>query len=457
MFRHVVSRPWSTAALVLGLGFVACTEEEEPDLEEQIGDPGQREKQPCPELPASGYAVTPEFAESLRLEVVDCGLALPSRIRFAPSGEFFVVAQLKGVVEIFRREGEGFVADSKPLHDLGDLGVRDEAGLTALFFGADFDLDAEDAARRDLFLNYQKSIDGRNRNVIRRLTLARKGSAIAATDAVDIITFPDPTSQAHQIQDGFGLVHEGAPHILVAVGDNNTPSTARDPEDSNGSLHLLQRDGSEPLGQRPWSSSPSVVAIGLRNAYSVVRLPAEVDERRGVVGFENGISDNDRAWLIRPFPESGAPAQMDLGYEGNDDSQKWLAFEDLHTRGALGGNRTAVFMTFNPTISPTQAAIHPGGGPFADTRSGLANIVVAHFGKSGDGSLGPGKTLQMVTVSNISGAALQSDRVTIVQRRSETEGEFRHPVALDVDPTNGDIFFADIITGELARIDVLDD
>ena len=415
-------------------------------------DPTQRAKTACPELPASGYQPASDVGDALTVEVMDCGLALPTRLRFDPSAQVLLVAQLRGVVEAFERAPDDtWIHQTPPLHDLGDLRVQDEAGLTSIFFGVDFDLDAPEPSRRDLFLTYQR-VDRDARNVIRRVTLERQGDRINAVDPVDIWVSSDRTGQAHQIQDGFGLLHEGAPHIVVAVGDGNASENARDPGRPNGTLQMLQRDGSAPLGSRPWPEHPSTVAIGLRNTYSLLRLPASVDPRQGFIGLENGNRDNDRAWFVRLFPPSGPPARMDLGYSGDDRTSAWTAFGDPHTPSALGGNRTAVFRIFSPPVSPTGAALHPGGGIIPEPGVGQTSFVVAFFGVSGSTLLTPGKTIDRLTLSNVEGAALQSDRQTLIERAPETEGEFRHPVGLDVDPQPGDIWFSDIITGELTRV-----
>ncbi len=422
------------------------------DLEDLVDDPSQRSKVACDVLPDSGYEVVPEFSDQATLEVVDCGLAFPSRMAITPDGEFLLVAQLRGVIEVFQRTSNGFEAAVTPLHDLGDLDVEDEAGLTGMFFGVDFDLDAEQEERRDLFVTFQRDEDDRGINIIRRLTLERTANGLSATAPVDIIRFPEATGQAHQIQNGVGLMVEDQPHILVAVGDANRFRNARDPTTSPGTLQLLKRDGSSPAGDRPWPEAPSTHAIGVRNVYGFVLLPSTVDARPTIVAYENGNTETDRGWLIRLFPESGPPAQLDLGNVGDDDADSWLAFEDLHTRAALGGGRTAVFDTISPPRAPTEVAYHPGGGPIPESVAGAASFVVAMFGESGTTTLSPGKGLELVSVTNIGGAALQSDRRLLVRRRAETEGQFRHPVPLAVDPVTGDIYLADIITGELSRL-----
>lgn len=450
--QRAVWSPARAGSTLVMLALIAACESEEPTLEEQVDDPTQRTKAACDPLPASSYRVSDEFAADLAIEVIDCGFAFPSRLRFSPDGELLLVASLRGVVELYVRDGERLQLAESTLHDLGDLGVEDEAGLTSVFFGADFDLDSEEIARRDVFSSYQKRVDGRFRNIVRRVTLERADGGIIATDPVDIVTFSGDASQAHQIQDGVGLMVEGEPHILVAIGDGLDWRDARDPSNPNGTLQLLRRDGREPIGPAPWPEAPSTRAIGLRNAYGFVRLPAEVDARRAIVAFENGSSENDRAWLVRPFPSSGVPEQLDLGWRGSDSDSSWLGFRDPHSRSALGEARRAVFMTWSPPISPTSVAVHPGSDVIPETRRGQASVVVATFGKSGDSSLGPGKTIELVTVTNLEGAAIDADRTTVVERAPSGDGEFRHPVALDVDPRTGDIYFADIISGELSRV-----
>lgn len=448
--RSLSSTWWIAAAVALA---AAGCREEDPDLEEQV-DGDLSRKAPCDTLPATGYRIHPDVTEPGAIEVVDCGFRLPSRLAFSPDGGLLLVTQLKGQVYAYvRGDDETFTLQPGPLHDLGDLGVRDEAGLSAAFFTDGFDLDGE-AEQREVFLTYQEALDAGPRNRVTRLRLARDGDGVAVEDAQVLWTGTEPSGQAHQIQQGVAFRMLGAVHLLIAVGDGNDPAYAADPAGANGTLQLMQRDGSAPLGTRPWPAHPYTQAIGHRNAYGMTMLPAEIDARQGVVGIENGNSRNDRAWFVRAVDLDGDnDRQLDLGYRGSDREESWTAAGDAYTTGALGEPRNAVFRLFSPVVAPTSIAMHPGGvGPIPASTEGAVSLVAAFFGESGEGSLGPGKNIQLLRVSNLSGAALQASATVLVDRDPSTDGDLRHPVGLDVDPVTGDVWFADILTGELSRV-----
>jgi hypothetical protein len=85
-------------------------------------------------------------------------------------------------------------------------------------------------------------------------------------------------------------------------------------------------------------------------------------------------------------------------------------------------------------------------------------FVTAFFGKTGSPENRPGKNIQFARVGNLQGASYQViDPLTpLVERTDAADGVvYGHPVAMDVDPQTGDIFFADIVTGELNRARLL--
>jgi glucose/arabinose dehydrogenase len=439
--------------MIVAAVLAACGDAE-PDLEEQVSGQLTR-KTECGDLPSSAFRLHPDVAASGTLDVVDCGYRLPARLAFSPDGDLLLVAQLRGQLYAYvRDEGGALRLQPEPLFDLGDLGVRDEAGLSGVTFTADFDL-AGDSVQRELFISYQRALDDGARNRVHRLRLRRDeaGSVVVEADAV-IWTGSEPVGQAHQIQQGVAFVRAGEVHVLFAVGDANDAANAREPSGANGTLLMMRRDGRPPAGARPWPAHPYTQAIGHRNAYGITMLPADVDERRGVVGVENGNANNDRAWLFRVVDFDGdGTVQLDLGYDGDDEASSWTQARDPNTRGALGEGRNAVFRTFSPPVAPTSVAFHRGGvGPIPASSPGEASLVAGFFGESGSGSVRPGKNLQLLRLTNIEGAALQSSAQVLVERRLDTEGEFRHPVGLDVDPTDGSIWFADIISGDLHRV-----
>jgi len=96
--------------------------------------------------------VTPDTFD---LSVIALGLNLPTRIKISPDGQFMFISELSGNVILFVKSGDEWNRQDTLFYDLGDLEVTGERGLTALFFGANFDPKSPDSEDRDVFLSYQ--------------------------------------------------------------------------------------------------------------------------------------------------------------------------------------------------------------------------------------------------------------------------------------------------------------
>lgn len=374
---------------------------------------------------------------------------IPTRIKITSDGQWMFVAQLGGQVLVLKKDGEDWIKQETYFYDLGDLGVQGERGLTGLFFGANFNLESEDNTERDIFLSYQQKVNGEFLNRITRVTATMQDGELYGMDAKQIYEGPQPSSEAHQIQDGISFMYEGAPHFLVAVGDGFETADALNPEiEGHGKLLLMQRDGSNPLGPRPWPEHPKLAAIGVRNTYGISMLPESVDSRRRVLGVENGNGTNDRIWFLEAIDFGHEfDEQVNLGYDGSDESDSWVSVLDVNA-GFI--KPESVLELITPIHAPTSVAFHPGGGiiPKAVANS-QASFIVACYGKSNSGS-NDIKGIYKLEVSNL-GNQPGSNFERIIERLPSAEGSQGAPVAMDVDLSTGDIYFADIVTGEINR------
>ncbi len=412
-----------------------------------------RLRTPCDALPAPAYAPTATWEQALTVDVIDCNLALPSRLRLSPDGQWLFLTQLRGTTYVYQRQTEGWDFQEASFFDLGDLGVVNEAGLTSIALAPGFDPESPERSRREVFLSYQTRTDNGNVNRISRVVAGMDAGNLVGTDPEVIWTGTGPTGDAHQVQDVHAFEMRGRAHLLALVGDGNEPSSAADPSTDAGSVVLMQRDGSDPLGARAWPDFPKRQAIGVRNAYSMVMLAPEVDPRQGIVAVENGNSSNDRAWLKRLVDIEGARAlPHDLGYRGSDTEASFTQTPDISSVGGVGQARNSVFRLFSPPVAPTGLALHPGGGPIAPSDVSGASLVVGLFGETGATEVNERNGLGYLRVTNIGGAALQSTFELMLARRPETAGAVHHPVAVEVDPSDGTTYFADIITGSLYRV-----
>ncbi len=374
---------------------------------------------------------------------------IPTRLKITADGQWMFVAQLGGQVLVYKKDGEDWTKQETFFYDLGDLGVQGERGLTGLFFGANFNPESDNAADRDVFLSYQQSVNGDFLNRITRVTATFQDTELYGTDEDMIYEGPQASAEAHQIQDGIGFMYEGAPHILVSIGDGFETSNALDPSiEGHGKLLLMQRDGSDPLGPRPWPEYPKVAAIGIRNTYGIAMLPESIDDRRRVLGVENGNGVNDRLWFLEVIDFGHEfDEQVSLGYDGSDEADSWISVLDVNA-GFLPPE--AVLELLSPIQAPTSVAFHPGGGIIPDAvANSQATFLVACYGKS-NSTTNERKGIYKLEVSNF-GNQPGSSFERIIERTPEAEGSQGAPVAMDVDLSTGDIYFADIVTGEINR------
>lgn len=416
-------------------------------------DGPERAVKALPEEPGSGEGAMPiyepVYTGSLAISIVDSMLASPTRLKFAPGGQFLLVAQLMGEVVLYKREGEEWRRQQQPFVTLPDLNVTGERGATGLFFGAEFDPAAADPEKRDVFITYQQFMEGRFVDRIARLTFTEQDGAYIGTDALVIYEGPEPSGPAHQVQDGMGFLYEGAPHILVAFGDAFKQDAAQDPAMENrGKMLLMQREGSPPLGTRPYPEQPLVQAVGLRNPYGMLMLPPELDARRRVLGMENGHVEFDRMWLLEAVDfghEEDAP--VNLGWSGSDTDASWLSVPDANAPTHI--KPEAVLKTLHHKHSPNGVTLHPGKGIIPVPSPGRAVFLVT--------CLGDFRTTQtefkLVLLGIIDNLTNQPGLtlIPIIRRSEEFRGQYGSPLDVAADPLTGDIFFIDIIRGELMR------
>ncbi len=390
---------------------------------------------------------------SINVTLMDDTLKMPTRIKISADGKYMFVAELySGEVILYVREDSYWHRQKMPFYDVGDLNVEGERGMTGLFFGAGFDPDAEDPVLRDVFVTYQIYENDKFRNRITRVTFTKtKNGTYSGADPQMIYEGPRPGSSAHQIQDGIGFEYEGAPHILVSIGDGKMRSFALNASrEGNGKLLLMQRDGSDPLGPRPFPEYPNVQAIGLRNTYGILMLPASIDSRRRIFGAENGESKNDRLWFLEAVDFGHEEdAQVSLGWSGSDSDRGWTSVIDVNTPGPIKPEAVVALLS-SPIVSPTSVSLHPGKGVIPKSKENEASILIVYYGKTGSKENKPGKEIVLGHLTNLGNQPFL-DLIPIIERSPEAEGTLGNPVAMDVDPTTGDIYFADIITGELYR------
>jgi hypothetical protein len=378
-------------------------------------------------------------------------LSQPTRIKISPDRNFMFVAQLDGDVALFVRDDCNWVLQENLFFDLGNLMVSGERGLTGLFFGANFDPESPDPLTRDIFLTYQARDGDVFRNRITRVTFDKQQDDFVGTDATLIYEGPQPPSSAHQIQDGIGFIYQGAPHFLVSIGDGSVFGDSLDiSKEGHGKLLLMQRDGSDPLGPRPFPSAPKIQAIGIRNVYGIAMIPESIDPRRRILGVENGNAFQDRIWLLEIVDfDLEINGQVSLGYKGSDVGLSWSSVPDVNAPGDV--KPEGVLALISPVVAPTSVSIHPGGGIIPPPGNNKLSFVIVYFGKTFSSGNSPGKQVVLAVIENLD--SQPSITLTpIIHRKDEVAEIEGNPLPLDADPLTGEFYFADAVTGKLYRV-----
>ncbi len=194
-----------------------------------------------------------------------------TRLKLSPDGQLLFAATLTGKVWVLRREDGQWQKQAKVFYEIKPgftPGV--ENGLTGLILSSEF------ATNRQLFLLYARKgpTSRENQNQILRLTVGEKDGELIGVNPTVIYSGLTPTAVSHQIQGGISLKIEGKPHLLFSVGDTYfNPQYAKDLTKEAGKLILIQEDGSDPLGARPYPLFPKIQAVGLRNSYDLALDP----------------------------------------------------------------------------------------------------------------------------------------------------------------------------------------
>lgn len=374
----------------------------------------------------SGVSYEAIDPKKFKVELLANGLKSVTRLKTTPDGQYLLATQITGEVLAFPRLGDSFAKE--PFH-LGKVNTRfpgfppEEGGLTGLVFSADFEKNG------NIFLLYTyKDLPGKIQNRISQMTLKFEGEKIKASSPQLIWQANVAGDHSHQITDGVGTLIEGKPHLLFLVGEGFKSERAQDPKLEAGKVLLIQEDGSDPLGNRPYQENKKVQAIGLRNAYVIEQNLFDPNKRFLIA--DTGPDKYDRLIYFSPL------SKVNLGWDG-DQEKLALPIPDpnLPEVSDLVIHRLSETRTFTGLVftSPT-------------------TLFATIFGKTGSTKNEPGKEIWLGRFDNSPQPKISF--IPIVKRVKEADGKHGHPIGLTLDPITKDLYFADILEGRIYKLTI---
>lgn len=374
----------------------------------------------------------------LTVSIFDDAMPQITQIEITPDGNYMLVGTLDGTIWVYQRVDGVFKRQTDPFFTVktSQPGFPpQEAGLTGVVLGADFETSG------DVFFNYSFAKEKKSfRNRVTRVTFTKRDDRVVGTNPQQIFEANTPGTGSHQIQDGVGVIVGGKPHLLFTVGEGFKSGQALDPEKEAGKVMLIHRDGTAPVGERPFPNAPKVQALGIRNAPAIGKNPLNGKIAIG----DTGPNDYDRFLYGKLYDADGKNTQkLSFNWDGSEDSLKKGA-PDLYEN-----NNEMVLYRWTPTETAVNIVFyeHPS---LPKLKENQQYVLVVLFGKTGVKSNTPGKKI-MLGVIQENAKSIFSFR-PIVDRVPEGEGQLGHPIGLAVDPKTRDIYFGDLMEGRIYKV-----
>lgn len=369
-----------------------------------------------------------------------------TRIKITPDGNTMLIATLEGVVFAYEKVDGEFELQDEPFFDLKltfpDTPDYIESGLTGMELGADF------SESGDVFLLHAKFTEKEElRNQITRVKFEQSDAGVFGKSPEKIFESNVLGAQAHQIQDGLGIIYEGKSHLLFTIGEGFHPEYSQDVSKDAGKILLIQSDGTDPLGPRPYPEHPKIQAIGIRNSFDIAINPHD-DEGRLAIS-DTGEIINDRiiyAKVIDLDGEEITPLDF-LWDEGKDETLE----NDVKDENIEGMPNT-VLHRFDPAETPLDILFLEGGyAGIPESNEKTSYAIIMTFGQTLSSNNEPGKRIYLATFEN-----LDSEPKLIledfIKRSDKAMGVEGNPIGLAQDPVSHDIYFGDIIEQKIYKV-----
>lgn len=202
---------------------------------------------------------------------------------------------------------------------------------------------------------------------------------------------------------------------------------------------LIQRDGKEPMGVRPYPESPKVQALGIRNAPAI-----GINPKNGKVAIgDTGPNNYDRFLYGTVFDTAGFNIQkLSFNWNGTEESLKKSA-PDLYDVG-----KEMVLHRWVPTETAVNIVFYENT-TLTKLKDNQQYVLVVLFGRTGEKNNTPGKKIMLGTLEE--GRQNRLLLSPLIDRAAIGEGQLGHPIGLGVDRSTGDIYFGDIMEGRIYK------
>ena len=297
--------------------------------------------------PALATAADPTLTSA----VVQDGLAFPWDVAFTPDGEM-LVTERPGSVLVF---ASGAV-DAPLLRTITIPAVHaeGESGLMGIAVDVDY------AANRFVYVCASRDVSGQWINEVLRYTVA---ADLSWTAGVALLT----GMRASVVHNGCAIEMDRFGKLWVTMGDAAQAMLAQDPDEPNGKVLRINRDGSVP-GDNPIlpgaAGRTAIYSMGHRNPQGIAFRPG-TDQ---VYAAEHGPNTDDEVNLIVPGGNYGWPCYTGAGNVNLADPSCGPASAYLHPAWASG----------TPTIA-SSGLTYADGAPWADQNG---NLFVAQLKES---------------------------------------------------------------------------
>jgi glucose/arabinose dehydrogenase len=392
--------------------------------------------------------VTP-FKASIR--ILASGIDQVSDLQISSDGNYLLATTLPGNVYVFEKKAGTFIRQDQPFFSLSTSKVTMPAfqiGMTGVAFGADF------ATSGDVFLFYSEDSSGQAgkisesknpnqaafKNKITRVTLSKTGKGIFGKNPATIFTGNALAAQAHQIEKGVGVMISGKPSLLFTIGDSFNAANAQNPSIESGKLMLIQRDGTAVPGKRPFPEDPKIQGISLRNGTSL-----SYDSKSDRMLMTDTSNDNYDRLMSGTFFDKNGNNSLPLSFNWNGDDLSLLSpVPDLYTK-----TTDTVTYRWSPSETPVNSSFY-SNPILPKLPSDAQYVLVTTFGEPLSLSNKPGKRI-LLGVLHTGDHPVVTFR-GLIERTFDGKNKLGNPIGLAVDPTSKDIYFGDLMEGNIYKV-----